>query len=221
MKCQINHPRVQELLKNPEVIFVAEGNWLLSNTKNSVAYIKKNDPNYDYNFPIIAWIEDIDTGGEDGWYDLMEQPRLNGAELDDLKEIFLLIEGHEYGEVYKDTLGLADGIVTAPKALTHVISKAYSILYSVKENELYYENFKIFSDALDFVAYANDENILFMTYDYNIRKKYYYSMSRVLELIEQNVFDFSTDKTIENYVSILRNHSEPYKYSKRTIPNYW
>jgi hypothetical protein len=220
MNRQINHPRVQALLKNPEVLFVAEGNWLLSNTTNAVAFIKKIEPSHDNNYPISAWIVDIDTGGEDGWYDLMEQPRLEGASIEDLNEIFLLLEGHEYSVVYKDTLGLANCIVTAPRALKHVISKAYSILYNI-ENKTYVENFKIFSDALDFITYANEENILSNTYDHNIRKKYYYSLSRVLELVEQNKLAFSTDKTIENYVSILRNHSAPYKYSKRTIPNYW
>lgn len=221
MKNQINHQRVQELLKNSDVLFVAEGNWLLSNTKNAVVYIIKNDPIDDYNFPISAWIEDIDTGGEDGWYDLMEQPRLEGAALEDLNEIFLLLEEHEYGEVYKDTLCLADGIVTAPKALTHVISKANSILYSVKKNEVYFENFKIFSDALDFITYSYNENFLSMKHDANIRKKYFHSTSLILGLVEENTHIFSTENTIVEYLSVLRNHIEPYKYLKRTKPNYW
>lgn len=221
MNRQINHPRVQELLKNSDVLFVAEGSWLLSNTNNAVAYIKKNDPIDGYNFPISAWIEDIDTGGEDGWYDLMEHPRLEGAALEDLNEIFLLLEGHEYGDVYKDTLGLADGIVTAPKALTHVIAKAYSILYSVKGTDAYFDNFRIFSDALDFITYSQNENILRMTNDYSIRKKYYHSTSIILGFVEENSHIFNKDETIDEYVSILRKHSEPYRYSTRTMPNYW
>ncbi|WP_045222081.1 hypothetical protein [Desulfonatronum thioautotrophicum] len=221
MNSQINHPRVQELLKNSDVLFVAEGSWLLSNTNNAVAYIKKNDLIDGYNFPISAWIEDIDTGGEDGWYDLMEQPRLEGAALEDLNEIFLLLEGHEYGEVYKDTLGLANGIVTAPKALMHVISKAYSILYSVKETEAYCDDFRFFSDALDFITYSQNDNILRMTNDYSIRKKYHQSTSLILGFVENNSSIFCIDKTIDEYVSIVRKHSEPYKYSTRVMPNYW
>lgn len=101
--------KLDNLIENEDIIFVANGTGMLSNSNDSVAIIALiNNKEYSEDDPIVAWVECLESGGSDGWYSVVESFK-QGEELENVLAMLPdILKNEEIGEIYKDSLGLME-----------------------------------------------------------------------------------------------------------------
>lgn len=102
------HPKIQDLVDDDNAIFVADGTDMLSNVEEKAVCVIFEEPSPEPgDARFYAHVEDLKNGGSDGWYGVVDELS-SDATVEDLGELFAKGTVGEYGEVYKDTYGLAD-----------------------------------------------------------------------------------------------------------------
>ncbi|MFW6352193.1 MAG: hypothetical protein ACOC2E_07375 [Bacteroidota bacterium] len=130
--------RFNELIEDPEIIFMADGTELLSNSPSAVAVISKEEDPPPGEPQLTAWIECLESGGSDAWYGVIEEI----ADKDSVEAVKKAFEDNlvgEYGKVYKDDFGVADCKMEA-QASHEVYIKIPDNIQDENQNFEFYEN---------------------------------------------------------------------------------
>lgn len=135
---QEEYPRFSELMEDPGIVFVADGTDMLSNSPSAVAVISKEKNSHLGEPQLTAWIECLESGGSDAWYEVTEKIA-NKDNIEAIKKAFENDLVGEYGKVYKDDFEVAH-CKTKGQDCHEVYIKFPDNIYGEDQHFEFYEN---------------------------------------------------------------------------------